>query len=115
MYPVLLAIGLIAQVSYPSSLHELIGASSARYGVDPTVVAGVIKCESSFDPLNVGDEGLAHGLAQINSRWHPEIPREVAENPSWAIDYLAKGISEGKGKQWTCYRMIMRDPLLSIR
>ena len=70
-----------------------------------TVVRWVINCESGGDPKAVGDHGTSFGLVQINLPSHPEISREQAEDPVFALKYLQTELKAGRGNQWTCYRL----------
>lgn len=66
----------------------------------------IINCESSRNPNAVGDRGNSFGLVQIHLPSHPSITKEQALDEEYAIDFLAKNLSEGKGYLWTCYRML---------
>jgi soluble lytic murein transglycosylase-like protein len=76
--------------------------------VDPRVVLAVINCESTWNPVAVGDGGKSHGLVQIHEGYHPDISREQAQDPRFAIDYLVSEVSEGNGRRWTCFRKVAR-------
>ena len=52
------------QALYPRSLWPLVTAAAARAGVDPNVIAGLIREESRFDPTAVSAAG-AEGLMQL--------------------------------------------------
>lgn len=88
------------------SLPEKIDASAKRYGVQPLLMKRVIECESSNNPDAVGDGGTSFGLAQIHLPAHPDITKEQATNPDFAIDFLAKNLAAGKGSMWTCFNMM---------
>lgn len=66
----------------------------------------VLNCESTLNPNAVGDNGKSFGIAQIHLPSHPEITKEQALDPAFAIEYLAKEISEGNGGQWSCWRIV---------
>ena len=66
----------------------------------------VIKCESEYKPKALGDNGHARGLVQINDIWHPEVSKSDAYNPVFAIEFLAKGLANGNGHEWSCYRKL---------
>lgn len=74
-----------------------------QYGVSTTTMDSIIQCESGYDPKAVGDKGKSHGLVQIYSPAHPTITIEQAESPFFALDFLAKNLSKGRGKMWSCY------------
>ena len=73
-------------------------------GVDVATVLYVISCESQWNPSARGDSGYSRGLAQIHSRYHPDVSDAEADNPQFAVDFLVEGIANNQGKLWTCYR-----------
>ena len=98
---------------------SLINEKAAEYGVSGEVLYAVIKGESGFDPRTVGDDSYvcpltgkvspSYGLSQISSCWHPEISREQAMNPIFAVDFTAKHLSQGKCSWWTVCRNLYPD------
>ncbi len=56
--------GLTDGIGAASAYDGLIAAASARYGVDPALIKGVIQSESSFQPNAVSSAG-AKGLMQL--------------------------------------------------
>lgn len=66
--------------------------ASAKYRVPWQLIWGIIQHESSWDPNSVGDNGLSHGLAQIYAPQHPEVTRAQADDPSYAIDWVAHNL-----------------------
>lgn len=94
-------------VSEPSDyIKTIISANAEKYIVDSIILTNVINCESSFVTNARGDGGHSRGLAQIHNIYHPEVTDEMADNPEFAIDFIAKNIASGKGYQWTCYRTL---------
>lgn len=81
----------------------------------------VIACESGFDttlqshhnytPTNVpkgykvGDREQSYGLVQIHLPAHPTITKEQAQNPEFAVDFMAKNFKRNPG-MWTCYSTV---------
>ena len=51
----------------------------------------------------VGDYERSFGPVQIHEPAHPNITREEAVDPDFAIGYLASEMSAGRGKKWSCY------------
>ena len=83
---------------------EYIEKYSSKYGVDPNLVASVIKQESSFNPNAVGPQtkkGRAKGLMQIMpeniSGIKLENPFDPEENIDKGTKYLASLIKKYKG------------------
>lgn len=88
------------------TIDQLIDEKSAEYNVSASLMRKIIHCESSGNPNAVGDGGYSFGLVQIHSPSWPDITQEQAVDPEFAINFLAKKLSEDKGHLWTCYRMI---------
>lgn len=43
-----------------------------RYGLEPSIVFGIMQQESAFLPDVIGDNGRAIGIMQVQPRWHDE-------------------------------------------
>ena len=71
---------LLFQYVYPLSYEEQISASSTAHGVDPYLVAAVIKTESNWNPQATSHKG-AQGLMQLM--------------PETAQDMIVKGLVDG--------------------
>lgn len=91
------------------------------YGVDRDFLEMMVNCETAgtFDPkiqsgyhykfsdpkrgIAIGDREKSYGLAQISLPHHPEVSYEEAIDPDFALNFLAKNLSEGKGWLWSCH------------
>ena len=82
----------------------MITSSADKYGVNRSLLAQIIKCESGSNPNAVGDHGTSFGLVQIHLPAHPNITKEQALDPEFSTDYLAKQISIGNANMWSCYK-----------
>lgn len=71
---------------------EQIEAASARWGIDPNLLAGVIHQESNFDP-NAGSPAGAEGLTQLMPATAEELGVDPAD-PVQAIEGGARLIAE---------------------
>lgn len=91
-------------VQHPTTIDELISFYASHYKVSASQMRNTIKCESSFNTKAVGDGGHSIGLSQINLPSHVTISRSQAENPRFAIEFMAQEFSKGHQKIWTCYR-----------
>lgn len=52
-----------------------------------------------------GEREKSFGLAMIHLPDHPTITYEQATNPDFAIKFIAREISAGRGWQWSCYNL----------
>ena len=73
---------LVRQVTHPLEYETEIRASAAEFGVEPSLVAAVIKAESRFDPEATSSRG-AYGLMQLL----PETARFVSERTGISGDF----------------------------
>lgn len=89
-----------------SCISELIHQKSLKYNVSEAVINTVVRCESSFNPSAVGDNGTSFGLVQIHQPSHPNITKQQAFDPDFALEFLASELSKGNGRIWTCYRLL---------
>lgn len=90
-----------------SELDKTISRKAFTYSVSEDTLRKVIKCESSNNPNAMGDGGHSRGLVQIYDTYHPNITNDMAFDPEFSVDFLAKNISQGKGYLWTCYRNLI--------
>lgn len=108
MHNLVIGIALLASTTQASStiINKIIASSSDYYEVSSDKVTSVLTCESGLNPNAVGDNGHSFGLAQIYMPAHPEITKEQALDPYFAVDYLASQMPKGHGRMWTCYRQL---------
>lgn len=86
---------LLFKSMYPLRYEDEITASAATHGVDPYLVAAVIRSESSWDPEASSHQG-ARGLMQLM--------------PETAQDMMAKGLVDGKRYSYEN----LEDPTVNI-
>lgn len=86
---------LLFKSMYPLRYEDEITASVASHGVDPYLVAAVIRSESSWDPEASSHQG-ARGLMQLM--------------PETAQDMVAKGLVDGKRYSYEN----LEDPAINI-
>ena len=87
---------LLFKSMYPLRYEDEITASAATHGVDPYLVAAVIRSESSWDPEASSHQG-ARGLMQLM--------------PETAQDMVAKGLVDGKRYSYEN----LEDPAINIK
>ena len=88
------------------------------YKVNPKTIVAVISCENREWDKDLqsriinkkGEREKSYGLSQIHLPSHPHISLEQATSPDFAIEFLAKNLSKGKGNMWTCYRNLKSNP-----
>ena len=86
---------LLFKSMYPLRYESEITTSASAHGVDPYLVAAVIRSESSWDPEASSHQG-ARGLMQLM--------------PETAQDMVAKGLVDGK--RYSCENL--EDPAINI-
>lgn len=86
---------LLFKSMYPLRYEDEITASAATHGVDPYLVAAVIRSESSWDPEASSHQG-ARGLMQLM--------------PETAQDMVTKGLVDGKRYSYEN----LEDPAINI-
>lgn len=84
-------------------IEQTILVVADRYEINGKRFLEVARCESSLRPNVCGDGGDSCGLFQIHLKSHPDVTKEQALNPFWAIEWAAKKFLENP-KIWTCYR-----------
>lgn len=72
-----------------------------------------INCEdTTWNPQKQSDivkNGIreeSYGLAQINIPSNPNVTIEQAQDPNFAIEFMAKNMGAGRSDMWSCYRKI---------
>lgn len=91
--------------SYTPSIHQIEVKQAKVYGTPIPLMRAIIACESSNNPkaTKITKWEQSYGLVQINRLAHPEISIKQAEDPDFAINYLAKNLSKENGSMWSCY------------
>jgi peptidoglycan hydrolase-like protein with peptidoglycan-binding domain len=84
-----IADGMIGPKTAAALFMDIVKKEAGNAGVDWSVVAGLIKQESQFDPGAVGFiDTHDFGLGQINHTSHPELTIEQCFDHVFAIDYM---------------------------
>lgn len=89
--------------------YALIINYGTEYGLSQTQenqMMGTIQCESNFDPKARGDDGGSVGLVQIDRLYWPKTTLQEAEDPDYAVSFMANLFSKGEERKWTCWREI---------
>jgi len=114
-------------ITLPKQLtpREIVQVKAIEYGVPAPLLEKIITCESQWQPtvqsrhiypftdakrgIYKGQRERSYGLVQISLPHHPTITKEMAIDPEFAIDFLAKKVSEGKGHLWSCFPKPMKQ------
>lgn len=87
---------LVGDIKYVKEINE----AASRYGVNPALVAGIIKQESNFDPKAGSDKG-AQGLMQLMPETAAELgvkdPLDPAQNIMGGTKYIASLLEKYDG------------------
>lgn len=94
-----------------ADILQLIKTKSLEYGVNETDMYRTIGCETkwTFDPTIRAEAILwygreeSYGLAQIHLPDHPTVTKEMAQDPYFAVDFMAKNLKKN-GSWWVCYQ-----------
>jgi len=97
----------------PERIDQEIETRAAEYGVSAPVMKKVIECEStgsttiqSYHRRPDGSREQSYGLAQIFLPAHPEVTKEQAIDPAFAIRFMAEEFSKGNAWKWTCWKRL---------
>lgn len=100
------------RVQFDSSTDsELVHYYSARYGVEPYLVACILEKESNFNPQAIGDNGKAVGMAQFHLGTFKMFRKKMGlsqedlrTDKAESIKVLCWALSRGYGSHWTPYK-----------
>lgn len=88
------------------TISEKVDFYADKWGVDRWLLHHIVKHESTYDPLAVGDTHYykpSYGLVQINRYWNPQVSIEQAFDPDFALDWAGQQLAQGKCYLWsTC-------------
>lgn len=77
-------------------------------GVDPVRVENTIACESEYNTKAVSPTS-DYGLAQINSKYHPEVSRAQAFDARFSVRFIVDAFAKGHASEWSCYRHLYHN------
>lgn len=102
-------------------INKEVEDKAKEYKVSADLMKAIINCESQGSTTiqsnhryhagnvpkgyKIGDREMSFGLSQIHLPAH-HVTKEEAIDPKFAIDFMAKNISEGHANWWSCYKMI---------
>jgi soluble lytic murein transglycosylase-like protein len=106
----------VIPLSYSPKVGYLVMANqiATAYHVPIPLLKAVVRCESSWNPnaTHISKWEQSYGLGQINRLAHPDVSIKQAENPAFALTYVAKGLSTDP-TAWSCYSQLKHVQLKS--
>lgn len=95
-------------VPLSEDLQDYIFALCENREIDPAIVIAMIRHESNYDPMDIGDGGNSYGLMQVQPRWHSDRMEKLGvsdlfdpyQNVLVGVDYLDEMLDEGEGMEW---------------
>jgi len=96
-------------------VKELALEQAEKFGLHKKRFLKVLECENNFhargqsghkDPSGPNGREDSWGAVQIHLPSHPTITREMAEDPEFAIPWMAEQWSLGSASLWTCWRSL---------
>lgn len=88
------------------TLQEEARSISEVYNLDTQIFLATISCESGWNIKARGDNGDSRGLVQISHYWNPTVTDKEADDPKFALHFMAKLWSQGKQYYWSCYKIV---------
>lgn len=84
-------------------------SETAEYnGLNPYVFDLIISHESQWNPHAIS-KTHDYGIAQINLHYHPDVSKIEAENPQWALVWMATEWKQGRESEWSTYRAYVKS------
>lgn len=89
-------------------VEKLIKPLAEKYNVSSYQMMRTVQCESGFKNIqsNIIKNGIrepSFGLAQIHLPSNPTITKEMALDPNFALEFMAKEFSNGNSWKWYGY------------
>lgn len=92
-------------------VKELARDTAKRYGLNTQKFLHTLNCENLFRAKgqservdSKGEREDSWGSAQINLYWNPNVTKEEAEDPSFAILWMAEEWNSGQAWKWSCWK-----------
>lgn len=96
-----------------TTAEDILRSYAIKYEINSDEFVATAKCESKFEAKARGDYEndipTSFGVFQIHLPAHPDITKEQALNPLFAIDWAAQQFADGRAYMWTCYRQLTAD------
>jgi hypothetical protein len=111
------------EVPYTETIEEKIDRYALKYEVSAKIMYSLAKCESGLNPtiqsghkytysrpeqgIYEGERELSFGISQIHLPAHPSITKQMATDPDFSLDFMAKHIKAGNApRMWVqCWKV----------
>ncbi|MEX2053938.1 MAG: hypothetical protein WD883_00060 [Candidatus Colwellbacteria bacterium] len=100
-------------ISSALSIEQLIRSTALKWEADADRMVATAKCESGLKPDAIGDDGASIGLFQIHLPSHPDVTKEEALDPYFAVEWSAKKFKINPFI-WVCYIKLYGRPTQTI-
>lgn len=87
-----------------SALVALAVLTASQHGLNTNHFLATINCESGWNTHAIGDAGQSFGLAQIYRPAHEEVSIDEAEDPTFALNWMADEWSGDNAHLWSCWK-----------
>lgn len=84
-----------------ANIRGFIREQAIKYGVDPELADWIVKKESNYSPLAVGDDGNSRGLWMISSIYNPQVSDRCAFDIKCSTDWAIKELVAGNKNKWS--------------
>ena len=93
-------------------VKDLAVTEAKKHGLNQAHFLKVLDCENSFnakgqsqvpDPTGPNSREDSWGAAQIHLTAHSDITKDMAEDPSFAIPWMAEEWDLGNASLWSCW------------
>lgn len=95
-----------AQEQTPVDWQEYASTTAKNAGLSPVRFQKVIQCESNWVATSTGDNGTSFGMVQIHLPAHPDVTLAEADDPYFAINFMAHAWQNGNENWWSCYTIL---------
>lgn len=80
-------------------------AKCENISLEPTLQSGHrYKSDNPKWGTKAGDQELSFGLVMIHLPSHPDVTKEQAQDPDFALRWMVDEFAQGHEWQWTCWR-----------
>ncbi len=101
-----------AQVMTPADWQVFASTTAQEAHINAEHLVAVIRCESNFIATSTGDfmngDPTSFGIVQIHLPAHPDITKEQALDPYFAIPWMVHEWDKDREGEWSCYSIEKR-------